>query len=70
MKPQITITIKGAAGAGKSTLALYLGNLLKRHGVAVTVYDDGGLGEHSLNEKRLELADYFNASVVINVEQK
>jgi adenylate kinase family enzyme len=68
-KPKITITIDGAAGAGKSTLAQHLANYLNHmHGVKVRLKDDGGW--QSLNSDFVELPNYFDADVTINVEQK
>ena len=67
-KRQITITVDGAAGHGKTTLAHYLTlHLQGLHGLKVTLHD----GEHVKPFPGLaELPDYFDADVSINVEQK
>lgn len=68
-KPNITITINGAAGAGKSTLAHYLAwHLTHMHGVPVTLFDDGSAQVPS--SECAELPNHFDAHVTINVEQK
>jgi len=68
-KPQITITIDGPAGAGKSTLAQYIGTNLKFcHGVVVMLNDDGG--HAALAPHHDDLPNHFDADVTINVEQK
>lgn len=67
-KPKITITIDGPTGAGKTTLAQYIGaNLRHLHGVAVELRDDGGYVE-ALTQT--ELPNHFDADVTIIVEQK
>lgn len=68
-KPRITITIDGPAGAGKSTLAEHLAaHLAQKHGVKVTLNDDGM--RQRVNLAHVELAEHFNAEVDIIVEQK
>lgn len=69
MKPQITITIDGRAGAGKSTLAQHLANYLSvQHGVKVRLRDE--LNNGQLDPFYANLPEYFDADVTINVEQK
>lgn len=68
-KPKITITIDGATGAGKTTLAHYLAwHLQTLHGVPVKIIDDGRTQIPSSDYA--ELPNYFDAEVTINVEQK
>jgi uridine kinase len=67
-KPKITITIDGPTGAGKTTLAQYIGaNLRHQHGVKVVLHDDGNYAE-ALTQT--DLPNHFDADVTINVEQK
>lgn len=67
MKKQITITIDGPQGAGKSTLAHYLVSALTQNGVS-TRLNDGTAGR--LLSKWEALPEHFDADVTINVEQK
>jgi adenylate kinase family enzyme len=70
MKREITITIDGPAGAGKTTLARYLATDLKiRHGVQVKLIDDGNRPV-SVPDVHETLENYFDANVTIIVEQK
>jgi pantothenate kinase-related protein Tda10 len=68
-KPQITITISGAQGSGKSVLAQHLQNyLVKQHGVRVVNYDDMNNGQ--MDESYTLLPEYWDSDVTIITEVK
>jgi ABC-type uncharacterized transport system YnjBCD ATPase subunit len=68
-KPQITVTISGPAGAGKSTLAEHIASdLAIRYGVKVQLIDDGW--NQLLPTSARHLPGHFDADVAILVEQK
>lgn len=68
MSKQITITIDGPQGSGKSTVARYLASVLAQNGVPTRLSDNGQTVPFA--DKWEVLPDHFDADVTINVEQK
>ena len=68
-KPQITIRIDGPAGSGKTQLAQHIAaDLSVRHGVNVTLIDDGWKQPPPSSTHHLPYS--FGTEVIITVEQK
>lgn len=58
-RKELTITVSGASGSGKTTVACLIEHALRQHGVEVEFNDDGAHDDGLPPERREEIATHF-----------